>query len=497
MRSRLPKIIDSCTNYRVALVGMFFWRRDSTVRRCLDHFPVLFAVIAALARARAGPPPRAPPPPTSSPPSDPHNPQTDSGWQAGTCKKEPALTDRKLTTSQRQEQPGRISSKKRPPTRTSASPSSSSAHTTKVVPLVGTLEEPVSELKTSGSICRSASASTRARPNVPDRHLRSGRRELPGRLEGRRKRRHRLGAAGRPADRAGPRRHLGQRLQRRAEAGRGRPLRARTRRQRSLPRRRRRLGRRLPRGLHDRTCPHAVAGPNGIEGADPEKPPGLQRPRRRRHLPHHAEHLQRRSLHPVRQPLLDLPASGELRRDRSGGRALPAGAEPPLESPIPPGTSPKNCNTIPYAPGLAVDPGTTETNSPAPAARRRRRPAHHRRGRPGQLDDQRSDGDAAARDGDQPLRRGRAEQPEGLRKRPVRPPLGPADHLPGRVEDRHGQDRHRRRCRKATSSKAPSTSASRKAATRPRATSTGSSSTPPRPATGSTSGWSATSPPTR
>src|SRR6187402_579546 len=45
----------------------------------------------------------------------------------------------------------------------------------------------------------------------------------------------------------------------------------------------------------------------------------------------------------------------------------PQSAEPPLESPIPPGTSPKECDSIPYDPSLAVDPGTSETNSPAGA----------------------------------------------------------------------------------------------------------------------------------
>jgi hypothetical protein len=43
----------------------------------------------------------------------------------------------------------------------------------------------------------------------------------------------------------------------------------------------------------------------------------------------------------------------------------PQSAEPPLESPIPPGTSPKECDSIPYDPALDVDPGTAQTNSPA------------------------------------------------------------------------------------------------------------------------------------
>ena len=46
---------------------------------------------------------------------------------------------------------------------------------------------------------------------------------------------------------------------------------------------------------------------------------------------------------------------------------FPQSAEPPLESPIPPGTSPKECESIPYDPSLTVEPGTTEVNSPAGA----------------------------------------------------------------------------------------------------------------------------------
>jgi hypothetical protein len=49
------------------------------------------------------------------------------------------------------------------------------------------------------------------------------------------------------------------------------------------------------------------------------------------------------------------------------GESFPDGAGAALESPIPPGTSPKSCNTIPYHPSLAVAPGTNETNSPAGA----------------------------------------------------------------------------------------------------------------------------------
>ncbi|HEY2054419.1 MAG TPA: hypothetical protein VGH14_10835 [Solirubrobacterales bacterium] len=51
----------------------------------------------------------------------------------------------------------------------------------------------------------------------------------------------------------------------------------------------------------------------------------------------------------------------------AAGESFPEGAGAYLESPIPPGTSPKSCNTIPYTPGLGVAPGTEETNAPAGA----------------------------------------------------------------------------------------------------------------------------------
>jgi hypothetical protein len=47
---------------------------------------------------------------------------------------------------------------------------------------------------------------------------------------------------------------------------------------------------------------------------------------------------------------------------------FPADAAPSFESPIPPGTSPKECGTIPYSPAVAVDPNAPQTDSPAGAA---------------------------------------------------------------------------------------------------------------------------------
>src|SRR6202000_3164794 len=49
------------------------------------------------------------------------------------------------------------------------------------------------------------------------------------------------------------------------------------------------------------------------------------------------------------------------------GESSPRGGGPYLESPIPPGTEPRSCNTIPYTPTLEVAPGTNETDAPAPA----------------------------------------------------------------------------------------------------------------------------------
>jgi hypothetical protein len=49
------------------------------------------------------------------------------------------------------------------------------------------------------------------------------------------------------------------------------------------------------------------------------------------------------------------------------GYQFPRDAEPRFESPIPPGTSPKECGSIPYDPSLAIAPGTPATDSPAGA----------------------------------------------------------------------------------------------------------------------------------
>jgi hypothetical protein len=47
------------------------------------------------------------------------------------------------------------------------------------------------------------------------------------------------------------------------------------------------------------------------------------------------------------------------------GYVFPQSAEPAFESPIPPNTSPKKCATIPFDPGIAVAPNTAQTDSPS------------------------------------------------------------------------------------------------------------------------------------
>jgi hypothetical protein len=59
--------------------------------------------------------------------------------------------------------------------------------------------------------------------------------------------------------------------------------------------------------------------------------------------------------------------AGSYEEAASPGYQFPQSAAPAFESPIPPGTSPKECGSIPYNPALAVNPGTGLTDSPAGA----------------------------------------------------------------------------------------------------------------------------------
>jgi hypothetical protein len=59
--------------------------------------------------------------------------------------------------------------------------------------------------------------------------------------------------------------------------------------------------------------------------------------------------------------------AGSYEEAEQPGYSFPQSAQPPLESPIPPGTSPKQCDTIPYDPSLDVDPQSAVTDSPSGA----------------------------------------------------------------------------------------------------------------------------------
>lgn len=60
--------------------------------------------------------------------------------------------------------------------------------------------------------------------------------------------------------------------------------------------------------------------------------------------------------------------AGSYEEFEQPGYQFPASAEPAFESPIPPGTSPKQCETIPYDPEIVVEPRTAATNSPSGAS---------------------------------------------------------------------------------------------------------------------------------
>jgi hypothetical protein len=59
--------------------------------------------------------------------------------------------------------------------------------------------------------------------------------------------------------------------------------------------------------------------------------------------------------------------AASVNEEKQAGYVFPQSASPPFESPIPPKTEPKNCNTIPYEPKVEVQPGAVATNSPAGA----------------------------------------------------------------------------------------------------------------------------------
>ena len=355
-------------------------------------------------------------------PIDPAQRQVDSGWQAGTC------TKNRPTARSCARSPRPTSSSKRPPaTRRWASPSSSSSTRPS-----GRCETPVGELKTVRvdlpvglSVNPRATDSARWRPSkrapAAARPDSQGRRKPRHRVA--RRRRHRRPSAADPV----PVYNVDPANRR---AG---PLRPRTRRQRSLPARRRRLGRRLPRGIHDRRpatdrspdrCSEASSSKTASSStAAPATAPSSPRP-----AP--ASARKRSPAHEAR--LLDLAARqlDEQKRKNRGydfpaeRRAAPSSRRFRRE------TNRKNASTIPYEPSIGVDPNTAETDSPSGRAHRRRRAriitgGGERRRRSHTKEAQ---GDAAGRDGPQPLGRNGlwpAPTPSSARARETRSPARP------------------------------------------------------------------------
>jgi len=60
--------------------------------------------------------------------------------------------------------------------------------------------------------------------------------------------------------------------------------------------------------------------------------------------------------------------AASVSEEEEPGYEFPADANPPFESRIPPGTSPKECDTVPFEPSVVVDPQTEETDSPSGAS---------------------------------------------------------------------------------------------------------------------------------
>lgn len=57
--------------------------------------------------------------------------------------------------------------------------------------------------------------------------------------------------------------------------------------------------------------------------------------------------------------------ASSVAEEESAGYEFPADARPPLESPLPPGEKPVDCEHVPFDPSIEIDPGTSATDSPA------------------------------------------------------------------------------------------------------------------------------------
>ena len=126
------------------------------------------------------------------------------------------------------------------------------------------------------------------------------------------------------------------------------------------------LGRRLSRGVHDRRAP-PISGSS--RRPDPQEPPRLRRPVRRRHLHHHAVDLlrpgnRRRPWDSVYSTWLQ---ASSIEEEEDPGYEFPAERRTRLESPCRRAKSRSTAPTSPTSPSADVDPGTAATDSPAGA----------------------------------------------------------------------------------------------------------------------------------
>ena len=274
-------------------------------------------------------------------------------------------------------------------------------------------------------------------PAVHAGRIRSGGR-LQSRIPGRRKRGHRLA----PRCRNSPRSPASPKCpSTTSNPPHGHPARfgLRPGRQRSLPRSRRRLRRRLPRGLHDRragtrrssakrsskTAWSSTGAPATAPSSPRRAPATTPKPNR----PH--EHVYSTYL---------LAAS--VAEEAKPGYQFPASAEPALESPLPQGKKPIDCEHDPLRPDDRARPG----HRPKPTRPRARSPKStcptHRRRRRTRDSSNTKEAQVAlpAGHGPQPLGGATACSPAPTHSS-ARAPATPVACPPG-LEGRHGRDRN-------------------------------------------------------
>ena len=308
-------------------------------------------------------------------PSDPHNPQVDSGWQAGTCEREPPESGAELCSVATPDQ--FFETRRRPP-ELGLHP----VHRQATSRTVGPGETPVGELKTRpGRPPGRAQRQPRRDRALPARDLRSRRRRLSRRAP-----RSAKAAVTASVPPLGLPIAAGARVTQvpvyNVEPANGQPA---------------RFGLELAGNevflegdvawagdFHEGFTihvPDALPTSAADRRADPEKPPGLRRPLRRRHLHHHPQHLPRRSrTGAVGHALLDLPAGrAPTRKRKAPATNSPQSAHRPSSRRSRRAPRRKECNTIPYDPALAVDPGTAADRLSRRRRGRRHRSPHPRR----------------------------------------------------------------------------------------------------------------------